>query len=76
MTDKTLTKAQRRALHAYATQAWTDEEWDNLCHAAPDMLAALKGFLLGTPSDAALAEVVGEDIIREARAAIAKAEGK
>jgi len=47
-----------------------------LAEAAPDLLAALKGFLLGTPSDAALAEVVGEDVIREARAAIAKAEGK
>jgi hypothetical protein len=47
-----------------------------LIAAAPDMLAALKAFLLGAPSDAQLAEVVGEDVIREARAAIAKAEGK
>jgi hypothetical protein len=64
------------------TDQWTDEEWDNLCLAAPDMLAACKLFTAGAhdavqalnaagiacPASIALAA-------EKARAAIAKATG-
>jgi hypothetical protein len=60
---------------------WTDKEWDNLCNAAPDMLAALKEVHeLWSP---AFPENFQVDISTgigptwaKVRAAIAKAEGK
>lgn len=39
------------------------------------MFDALRGVLLGAESEAALAALVGEDVVREARMAIAKATG-
>lgn len=47
-----------------------------LIAAAPELLAAVRGFLLGSESDEKLAKAVGEDVVREARAALAKAEGR
>jgi len=44
-----------------------------LIAAAPDLLEAVRGFLLGCSSEKALAEIVGEDVIRDARAALSKA---
>lgn len=43
---------------------------------ADEMLAALRGVLFGCPSEKELADLVGEDVVREIRAAIAKAEGR
>lgn len=56
---------------------WTDEEWDALCNAAPDLLAALKR-LTNDPVVRVTAE--NEErfaaILDSAHAAIAKAEAK
>lgn len=47
-----------------------------LIAAAPEMLEALRGFLLGCQDELALIRLAGEDVVREARAALAKAEGR
>ena len=51
-----------------------DDDWNRarLIAAAPDLLAALESLM----DDADVCEVAGDDAIRQARAAIAKAKGE